>query len=85
MAAMPFVPAHRRTLFRLEATSVVATVAWGISAAVDLGMKGLPIMGMISFQPTLRLTSFATSMVAKAARMPGAGVVLGMPVQTVAL
>ena len=82
---MLFVPAHRRTFLRPEAPSVVATVAWGISAAVDLGMKGLPMMGMISFTPTLRLTSFATSMVAKAARMPGAGVVLGMPVQTAAL
>ena len=63
----------------------MATVAWVISAAVDLGMKGLPMMGMISFTPTLRLTSFATSMVAKAARMPGAGVVLGMTVQTAAI
>ena len=42
-------------------------------------------MGMISFTPTLRLPSLATSMVAKVARVTIAGVVLGMRVQKAAL
>ena len=53
-----------------------------IFAEVDLGMKGLPMMDMISFTPALRMTWLATSVVAKVARVPVAGVVLGMKVQT---
>ena len=57
----------------------------GIFAAVDLGMKGLTMVDMISFTSALRMTSFAASEVATVARVPVAGVVLGMRVQTAAL
>ena len=82
---MPFVSAHRRTLFRLKATSVVATVARVILAEVDLGMPGLPMMDMTPFKPALRMMSFATLVVAKVARTPVAGMVMGMRVQTAEL
>ena len=52
-----------------------------ILAAVDLGMTGLPLMDTISFTPALRMMSLATLVVAKVARVPVAGVVLGMRVQ----
>ena len=42
-------------------------------------------MDMISFTPALRMTSLATSVVAKVARVTVAGVVPGMRVQTAAL
>ena len=56
-----------------------------IFAEVDLGIKGLPMLDMISFTPALRMTSPATSVVAKVARVTVAGVVPGMRVQTAAL
>ena len=56
-----------------------------IFAQVDLGMKGLPTMDMISSTQALRMTSLATSVMAKVARVTVAGVVLGMRVQTEAL
>ena len=61
---------------------MVATVARVIFAEVDLGMKGLPMMDMISFTPALRMMSLATLGVAKVVRVPVTGVVLGMKVQT---
>ena len=59
----------------------VKTCEDGIFAAVDLGMKGLTIVDMISFTPALRMTSFATSVVAKVARVTLADVLLGMRVR----
>ena len=85
VAAMPFVPARRTSLFRPEATSVVATVARVILAEVDLGMTGLPMMDMTPFKPALRMMSFATLVVAKVARTPVAGMVMGMRVQSTEL
>ena len=85
VATMLFVPAPWRTLFRLKATSVVATVARVILAEVDLGMTGLPMMDMTPFKPALRMMSFATLVVAKVARTPVAGMVMGLRVQTAEL
>ena len=56
-----------------------------IFAAVDLGMKGLPMVDMLCFTPALRMTSFETPAVAQGARVILAGVVLGIRVQTAAL
>ena len=43
------------------------------------------MVDMTSFTPAPRMTSFATSVVAKVARVIVAGVVLGIRVQTAAL
>ena len=48
---MPFAPAQRRTLFRLEATSVVATVAPVMFAEVALGLA-VPTARMYRFPTT---------------------------------
>ena len=50
---MPFAPAQRRTLFRLEATSVVATVAPVMFAEVALGLAA----------PTARMGRFTKTSV----------------------
>ena len=63
----------------------VKTCEDGIFAAVDLGMKGLTMVDMISYTPALRMPSFATSVVAQVAPVTVAGVVLGMRVQTAVL
>ena len=49
------------------------------------GMTDLPMMDMISFTPALRMMSLATLVVAKVARVPVTGVVLGMRVHTAEL
>ena len=57
----------------------------GISAEVDVGMKGLPMVDMLSFTLALRMTLFATSEVATVDRVTVAGVGLRMRVQTTEL
>ena len=72
---MLFVPAPWQSFFRPEAALVVAMVAQVMFANVDLGMGGLPMVGMVSFTPPIWLTSVPTSLVVKVARAPVVGVV----------